>query len=71
MMLEDYGEDRGREWWRYLHSLHPPRKTAFENGAINAHKDIWEVENMKKIDFGSVNVFSPWLDLSMLINKVV
>lgn len=50
----------------------PPRKTAFENGAINAHKDIWEVENMKKKNyFGSVNVFSPWLDLSMLINKVV
>lgn len=27
----------------------PPRKTAFANEAINAHKDIWEVENMKKL----------------------
>lgn len=27
----------------------PPRKTAFQNGAINVHKDIWEEANMRKI----------------------
>lgn len=26
---------------------------------------------MRKIDFGSVNVFSPWLDLSVIVNKVI
>ena len=48
-----------------------PRKAACENGAINAHKDIWEAANIRKFDFSSVNVFPPWSeDLSVLVNKV-
>lgn len=41
------------------------------NGAIHAHRDIWEAANMRTTDLGSVNVFSPWLDLSVMVNKVI